>query len=114
MSKKYFYTLFLSLCIGFFSSQDGRAQNQNPTVKTTENIEGLYIYPNPISEGRVYIDTKLNGSKDIALYNILGKKILSTTLSGRELILPYNIGSGVYIISIKEKDATATRKIVIK
>lgn len=114
MNKNYFYILFLSIFISCFSIQGSVAQTQLPSTKPSENIDGLNIYPNPISDGRVYIDTKLNNTKDISLYNVLGKKILSTTITGRELILPYNISPGIYIISIKEKEATATRKIVIK
>lgn len=114
MNKKYFYILFLALFLGCFSYQEGLSQTQPTTAKASESIDGLNIYPNPISEGRVYIDTKLNSSKDIALYNVLGKKILSTTITGRELLLPYTITPGVYIITVKEKEATSTRKIVIK
>lgn len=114
MNKKYFYILFLALFLGCFSHQEGFSQTQPATVKSSESIDGLNIYPNPISEGRVYIDTKLNSSKDISLYNVLGKKILSTTINGRELLLPYTITPGVYIITVKEKEATSTRKIVIK
>lgn len=115
MNKNYFYILILAILSGFFIQHKTYAQSSLPATKTSsENIEGLSIYPNPVSDGRVYIDTKGNSSKDIALYNILGKKVLATTISGRELLLPYNISPGVYIISIKEKEATATRKIVIK
>lgn len=114
MNKNYFYILIFTIFSFVLGASHGFAQAPTTTTKSTESIDGLNIFPNPVNDGVLYIDTKLNASKEVTLYNILGKKILSTKLSGRELLLPYNISSGVYILSIKEKEATSSRKIVIK
>ena len=41
-----------------------------------------------MSNGKLYVVTKNNFTKQIEIYNVLGKKIVSETLSGKELIYP--------------------------
>ena len=62
---------------------------------------------------KVYITTKNDLDKEIIIFDVLGKKVLQTTLSSRELNISY-LTSGVYIIKINEGDASATRKLIVK
>jgi hypothetical protein len=51
--------------------------------------------------------------KEITIFDVLGKKVFQAILSAKEL----NIGSlspGIYIIKIKEGEASTTRKLIIK
>jgi len=91
------------------------AQSNNVIVQKsiTENIEGLTIFPNPVSDGKVFITTKLNLTKNIEIYDVLGKKIISQTLYGKELRIN-NLNPGVYILKIKEGKFSATRKLVVR
>jgi len=50
---------------------------------------------------------------EITIFDVLGKRVLQTILNSRELNVS-NLSPGVYIIKIKEDDATATRKLIIK
>ncbi len=111
MRKSYFYItliiILLSLNVAF--SQDGKVQSKS----FDGTIEGLSLYPNPVNGDKIYITSKSGNDKDIIIFDVLGKKVLVTTLSGKEL----NIGSllpGVYIIQIKEEEASATRKLIVK
>ncbi|MBW3518930.1 T9SS type A sorting domain-containing protein [Flavobacterium sp. NKUCC04_CG] len=113
MEKKYFYILSILLLFSFNAIVYGQVTDPTNVSKPAESIEGLQLYPNPTSTGKVYITSNNNLPKEIGLYDILGKKIFSSVLTTRELNLP-NINPGVYIIKIKEKDATATRKLVIR
>lgn len=77
------------------------------------SIEGLSFYPNPVSNGKIYFTSKSTTEKEIAIFDVLGEKVLQTILYSKEL----NVGSlspGVYIIKIREGEATATRKLIIK
>jgi hypothetical protein len=110
MTKKYFYTLltFLFLAIGV-------AQAQEPKNSASSTIENLNFYPNPVTNGKIYITSKNTSSKEIAIYDVLGKLVLQTNLNVNSKEV--NVGvlnSGVYIIKIKEGDATATRKLIVK
>jgi len=100
--------LFLSLPLfGFAQIDDSRS----PT--TTQTIAGLTVYPNPVNNGKLYITTSRNLSKDIDIYDVLGKKVVSTSLFGKELNIS-KLTPGVYILKIKESDISATRKLVVR
>jgi len=77
------------------------------------SIEGLYIYPNPVSNGRLYITTKNKLSKEIEIFDVLGKKIIATEIFDKSLDVS-ELSPGVYILKIKEGNASATRKLVIR
>lgn len=77
------------------------------------DIDGFKMYPNPVTDGRVYIVTASNSPKKIRIFDVLGTPVLQTTLIGRELNLN-GLGTGIYLIQVYEKDGVATRKLVIK
>ncbi|WP_158962189.1 T9SS type A sorting domain-containing protein [Myroides fluvii] len=119
MTKKYFYNY---LFIGVFALMTSLsvAQVSSSTVPSNKAtvvkaIEGLSIYPNPVqANGKITIETKTNESKEVELYNVMGKKILSTQLTTKEFVLPSTVTAGIYIIKIKENNASATRKLIVK
>ena len=76
-------------------------------------INGFNVYPNPVTNGKLTINTFSNAEKEIQIYNILGKRVLSTKLKGSELNVK-KLTSGIYVIKILEEGKTATRKLVIK
>lgn len=111
MIKNYFYSITMLLFLISFSAsaQETKAQSRNQDT----SIEGLNFYPNPVSNGKIYITSKLSLDKDITIFDVLGKKVLQTILNSRELNIAA-LSPGVYIIKIKEGEATATRKLIIK
>lgn len=98
------------LCSLSLTAQENKPQT-NPAATTV--IEGLSLYPNPVSNGKVYITTKNDGEKEIIIFDLLGKKVLQTTLNSRELNIS-NLTPGVYIIKINEQNASATRKLIVR
>jgi len=112
MAKNYFYTIILLV---FFFSMSTKAQDikQQPRPQETSVIEGLNLYPNPVSNGKVYISTKNDLEKEVIIFDLLGKKVLQTMISSRELNIA-NISPGVYIIKINENNASATRKLIVR
>ena len=112
MNKNYFYILLL---LSFLFSYSLQAQENKSSIatKTQEpTIEGLTIYPNPVNSGKIFITTKSSLDKKVEIFNVLGKKVLETVITTKEV----NIGqleAGIYIIKIKEGDATATRKLIV-
>ena len=77
------------------------------------SIEGLSLFSNSVVNGKVYISTKEDLEKEITIFDVLGKKVLQTQLSSRELNVS-SLSPGVYIIKINENQATATRKLIIR
>lgn len=91
-------------------------EKSNSTITKVEEIVGLQIYPNPVSNGRVYISTEnTTHLKVVEIYDMLGKKVLEITLNNnsKEINLT-QLTSGVYIIKVKENNRSETRKLVIK
>lgn len=113
MKKTYFFKFF----IGLFLFLAGVSYAQSQTVKNQQKpitqIESLSVYPNPVTNGKVIITTKFNLSKQIEIYDVLGKKVMSTVLQGKELQVS-DLNSGIYILKIREGKSSATRKLVIR
>ncbi len=111
MTKNYFYIILFFLML---STTSVMAQDGKPASKVQENtIEGLSFYPNPATGGKIYISTKSNEDKQITIFDVLGKKVLQTTLSSRELNIS-SLSPGIYLIKIEEGDASATRKLIVR
>ncbi len=102
--------LFISLS---FLPESANAQVSNENKPSEATIEQLSIYPNPATGEKVYITTKTNQPKKVEIFNVLGKPVLSTSLSGTELNIS-SLESGIYILKIKEGKNSATRKLVIR
>jgi len=112
MTKNYFY--IASLLVFFFTlSISAQETKQQSKFQESTSIEGLNLYPNPVSNGKVYITSKTDSNKEITIFDVLGKKVLQTTISSRELGVS-NLSPGIYIIKINEGEATATRKLIVK
>ncbi len=111
MLKNYFYIALIALCFNSFSisAQENKVQARNQDT----SIEGLNFYPNPVSNGKIYITSRLSLDKDITIFDVLGKKVLQTLLNSKELNISA-LSPGVYIIKIKEGESTATRKLIVK
>ncbi len=111
---------------GFIIRQD--ADNRTPSMVFDEltvatditsllgvkqnNIAGLDVYPNPVTNGMLYINTAANLEKTVVIYDVLGKQILNTTATNSVNIA--SLKSGLYILKITEAGKTATSKLVIK
>ena len=112
---------------GFILRQDGNTST--PTIIFDElrvadsiggllavaqnSINGLKVYPNPVSNGILFIETAANATKTVTVYDVLGKQVLNTTTADNAINVNALRG-GVYVVKITEEGKTATRKLVIK
>lgn len=107
MLKNYFY-IFL-----FFSGLLSSSVFAQDTKPQSGMLESLGFYPNPASNGKIYITSKTSLDKEVTVFDVLGKKVIQAFLTTKEL----NIASllpGIYIINIREGEATTTRKLIVK
>lgn len=102
---KHLYPIIFFLCIASGFSQD--------SPRTSGDIEGFSVYPNPVSNGKVYITTQRNAPKKIMIFDVFGSKVMETTILGKELSLS-NLDAGVYLIKVFESGKSATRKLIVK
>ena len=107
MRKNYIYIVSLLFCLFSLTTM---AQDNKQQAST---IDGLSFYPNPVNTGKIYITSKSALDKDIIIFDVLGKKVLQATINAKELSIA-SLSPGVYIIKIREGEATATRKLIVK
>ncbi|CAD0003467.1 T9SS type A sorting domain-containing protein [Flavobacterium salmonis] len=111
MAKNYFY---ITLLLAFFFTVSSSAQDkQSPKTRDAVSIEGLSLYPNPVTNGKVYITSKNDLEKEIIIFDVLGKKVFQAHLTTKELNIP-DLTPGVYIIKISEQNNSATRKLIVR
>jgi hypothetical protein len=83
------------------------------TSNQVSTIAGLKVYPNPVSNGTLFIESDLNSVKTITVFDVLGKQVLNTTASNNAINVS-QLHSGIYMIQITEEGNTATKKLVIR
>ena len=101
--KQLYLVLFFFVCSLGFSQES----------KASSDIEGFKLYPNPVTQGKVYIETNHNAPKQILIFDVLGTQVLQTTILGQELNLS-RLDKGVYILRVFEGNKVATRKLIVK
>ncbi|CAM3514467.1 hypothetical protein AEQU2_02964 [Aequorivita lipolytica] len=84
-----------------------------PSLGVNDNaISSFSLYPNP-ANGKVNINTTVAGDKQVVVYDILGKQVINTTIAGGELNIS-SLKAGVYMVSVTQNKATATKKLVVQ
>ncbi|MCR9229185.1 MAG: T9SS type A sorting domain-containing protein [Flavobacteriaceae bacterium] len=102
--KHFYFVIFFFVCTLGFSQQ---------SASSSADIDGFKLYPNPVTQGKVYIETRENAPKKILVFDVLGTQVLQTTILGKELNLS-ELDKGVYILRVFEQNKVATRKLIVK
>jgi len=114
MKQFYLVSLLISFFLLPFAPTYAQENEEIPTVEENEmSIEGLTIYPNPVMGNKVNIRTQKNAVKQVEVYNILGKAVLTARLTGEELNIS-TLEKGIYFLKIQEGNRSATRKLVVR
>lgn len=100
MTRNYFYIIII-----FLFSLSLQAQE-----KTSDD---LGFYPNPVTNGKIYITSKTAAAKQISIFDVLGKIVLKVETTTKELNVS-TLSSGIYIIKIEEGKDSSTRKLIIR
>ena len=108
MKNNYAITFIFSLIFSFCV----QAQEVKNNAKPVDSSE-LGIYPNPVTQGKIYITSKNSLTKEIKIFDVVGKLVFNTSTANKELNVS-NIQPGMYLIQIKEADVVVTKKLIIK
>ncbi|MHA3789449.1 T9SS type A sorting domain-containing protein [Flavobacterium hauense] len=99
---------------GGFIYYDDLSLIENGVAGTDENaIEGLLMFPNPVSGNILNITSSNNAEKAVAIYDMLGKQVVAATVSNGTVNVE-NLSTGLYIVKITEEGKTATKKLIKK
>jgi hypothetical protein len=84
-----------------------------PLGLENNSISNLSIYPNPISNGKLFISSNSNLEKEVQIFNTLGQQVLQAkTIT--EAINISNLNNGTYFVKITETGVSATKKLIIQ
>lgn len=74
-------------------------------------LDTFKIFPNPVHGNTMHIST--TKTLKISIYNLIGKKILESTLDqGNDTVDVSSLKNGVYIINLKTDTETVTKKFI--
>ncbi len=104
--------IYLFLLLGMVVTVSAQDSVDVPSVSDTQ-IEDFKLYPNPAFNNVVYITTKDNGIKEISIYDVFGKVVLTDRIRNNAMDISRLI-PGVYVIQVIENKRTMTRKLVVK
>ena len=107
----------------FFATDKGLVSYLGSSTKGDDNLENVYVYPNPVRPG--YTGTvKISGLMDkvnLKITDIEGNLVFESTSSGGTVewdttaFGKYKVASGVYMVFVTSKDAaeTTVKKIMV-
>lgn len=88
-----------------------KVSSPNVSVEDFDAI-GATVYPNPTS-GVIKIDTDVEQTQ-VQIFNMLGQEVVSTIETGNFSVDITDQKAGIYFVTIKNENGTATSKIVKK
>ncbi len=84
------------------------------TLSTNESeILDMVIYPNPVEGNFVTIQSPVDGSKDVQVYTVTGRKVIDTTINGNTLDVS-SLNSGFYMINVTINGQSKISKLVVR
>jgi len=96
-----------------FRIDDVKLTGVDPTANTkNEMLDKFKIYPNPVSNGIVYITNQNNDDLNVKIYDITGKMLKNVKATDKVSI--ENFASGIYLMKIELNGQSITKKIVVK
>ena len=95
-------------------------ETEDYTVVITEalgiddvELADLRIYPNPVDGNYVTIKSPIGGDKQIELFDINGRRVLSTIITGDTLDIS-SINTGFYIVEVTINGYKKVSKLIIE
>ena len=106
-------TTYFIMVEGFSSNNGAFTMNISGTLGIDDNeIENMIIYPNPANDGFVNIVSSEMGDKFVELFDINGRKVLSTSISGERLDIS-RLEAGFYMTRVTINGKSSTSKLII-
>lgn len=89
----------------------GRSALKNKSFGALDN--DVKVYPNP-NKGQFQLNLSDNQKASIEVFDLSGKMILSTNVSGNETIDLGNAAKGVYLVKVNSENTVSNKKIVVE
>ena len=83
-------------------------------LSTSENeILDMMIYPNPVDGNYVTILSPVQGLKEIEVYSVTGRKVMSTSINGSTLDIS-SLNTGFYLVKVIINGQNRVSKLVVR
>lgn len=84
----------------------------NQSLSTIDNsMTSISIFPNPINSV-LNVNLKFDRTTQIDIYDVMGKKVFTTTINSSKRIQLRELRSGIYIIKLKQDNASLTKRLI--
>ena len=89
------------------------------TLSTTDMVylDGISVYPNPVTSGTINIKTENQIIRNITIYNALGKIILAQKMDSNGYVNQLNLSAfnaGLYLLEIETDKGSLNKKILVR
>lgn len=109
------------LIIEFRSNSANEAMFIDNVIVTSESTIGVddfqaggfKMFPNPAGGDVLNILSASDTPKEIVIYDVLGRAVLSRQISNSKLNIS-SLGSGIYLVMVTENGNTSTKKLVVR
>ena len=93
----------------------GEALGTTSTLGVSKmDVSKFTLYPNPVSNGKLYISSPSSSQKQVGIYSILGQKVLDTKTTNNAEINVSKLAKGNYILKITEDGKSEAKRLIIK
>jgi len=76
-------------------------------------VSKFNLYPNPTKSDFVNITSTGSGAMQAAIFDILGKQVINTTVSNKRINIS-TLNTGIYIVKLTQGAATTTKKLIVQ
>ena len=84
------------------------------TLSTSDNeILDMMVYPNPVDGNYVTILSPVQGSKEIQVFTVTGRKVMDTVINGNTLDVS-SFNSGFYMLKVTINGQSKVSKLVVR
>lgn len=78
------------------------------------NSTKFSVYPNPVTNGKLYISSANSSEKQVTIFSISGQKVLETKTANNTEINVSQLAKGAYILNIYEGGKLESKKLIMK
>ena len=71
------------------------------------------VYPNPVTNGKLFISSDSSTEKQVAIYSVSGQKVLQAKTNDNAEINVSQLAKGAYILNISENGKSESKKLII-
>ncbi|MEM6345918.1 MAG: T9SS type A sorting domain-containing protein [Bacteroidota bacterium] len=77
-------------------------------------IQGLALYPNPIVDGILKVETPRGLQKSVSVMDLSGREVFYQEMQGNGNLDLNNLVPGAYLVRVREDESASTMKVLIK